>query len=258
VEALNAYQPELLITYPSYVRRLVEEQEAGRLRIRPGRISSTAEVLVPEVRDLAKRTWGARVLNSYGTTEAGLLGTECDAVAGVHVAEDLVVLEVVDEENRAVGTGTAGSKVLVTTLFNRTFPLIRYELSDIAVMAEGPCACGRPYARVASIGGRSEDYLELRARGGRYIRVHAGRLGGPLAGVGGLRQYQIVPHVGVLRLRESVRDGDDPERVVAAAEALVRKALHRAGADVDVTAEIVDAIDRAGTGAKEKLVARAS
>ena len=51
--------------------------------------------------------------------------------------------------------------MLLTTLFNRALPLIRYEISDIVTMANGPCACGRPYARVASIDGRREDYVRL-------------------------------------------------------------------------------------------------
>src|SRR2546430_8608582 len=52
--------------------------DAGRLAIRPARFVSTAEVLTEHVRLLAGQTWGAQVLNGYGTTEAGMLGTECD------------------------------------------------------------------------------------------------------------------------------------------------------------------------------------
>jgi phenylacetate-CoA ligase len=258
VEALNAYQPEFLGTYPSFIRRLAEEQEAGRLRIRPQKLSSSAEVLVPEVRDMARRAWGADILDSYGCTEGGLLGTECDAVAGIHVAEDLLVFEAVDERGRAVPPGTPGARVLLTTLFNGVLPLIRYELSDVVVMANGPCPCGRPFARVASIVGRHEEYLLLRANGGGDVRVHAGRLAAPLAGVRGLRQFQIVPASDRLRLVVSVRDGARPGDVVAAAAATLRRALRDVGADVQVTIEVVGAIDRVGTGAKAQLVAAAN
>jgi AcrR family transcriptional regulator len=85
VAALNEYQPENIFTYPSYIRRLAEEQDAGRLAIGPARFVSTAEVLTEHVRLLAGQTWGAQVLNGYGTTEAGMLGTECDLAAGVHI-----------------------------------------------------------------------------------------------------------------------------------------------------------------------------
>jgi phenylacetate-CoA ligase len=258
VGALNAYQPEVVLTYPSVIRRLVEEQEAGGLRIRPKKLVSTAEVLVPEVRDMARRAWGADILDSYGCTEGGLLGTECDAVAGIHVAEDLLVFEGVDERGRAVPPGTPSARVLLTTLFNGVLPLIRYELSDVVTMANGSCPCGRPFARVASIVGRREEYLLLRANGGGDVRVHAGRLAAPLAGVRGLRQFQIVPAFDRLRLVVSVRDEARPEDVAAAAAATVRRALRDVGADVQVTTEVVSAIDRVGTGAKEQLVAAAN
>jgi phenylacetate-CoA ligase len=257
VGALNDYQPELVATYPSFFRRLFEEQEAGRLRIRPQTLVSTAEVLVQEVRDMARRAWGADILDGYGCTEGGVLGSECPAVAGMHVAEDLLMFEAVDEHGRAVPPGTPSAGVLVTTLFNGVLPLIRYEISDVVTMADGACPCGRPFARIASIFGRREEYLLLRAGGGGDVRIHAGRLRAPLAGVPGLRQFQIVPAFDRVRLVVSVRDKVRSADVAAAAAATVRKALRDVGADVYMTTEIVGEINRVGTGAKERLVGAA-
>jgi phenylacetate-coenzyme A ligase PaaK-like adenylate-forming protein len=258
VGALNAYQPEFIGTYPSFIRRLVEEQEAGRLRIRPLKLSSMAEVLAPDVRDAAHRVWGADIADSYGCTEGGLLGTECPAVAGIHIAEDILVFEAVDEHGRAARPGTPSARVLLTPLFNSVLPLIRYELSDVVAMADGPCQCGRPFARVASIVGRREEYLLLRATAGGEVRVHAGRLRAPLAGVPGLRQFQIVPAFDRLRLVVSAREEARPEDVVAAASARVGRALRDLGADVNMTTEVVREIHRVGTGAKELLVGTAT
>ncbi len=138
VAALNEYQPENIFTYPSYIRRLAEEQDAGRLAIRPARFVSTAEVLTEHVRLLAGETWGAQVLNGYGTTEAGMLGTECDLAAGVHIVEDMVVFESVDEASRPVAPGIPGAKVLVTTLYDSPLLLIRYEISDVVTLEADP------------------------------------------------------------------------------------------------------------------------
>ena len=49
-----------------------------------------------------------------------------------------VVFEVVDADNRPVPPGTAGAKVLVTNLENRTLPLIRYELADRVTLSPDP------------------------------------------------------------------------------------------------------------------------
>jgi phenylacetate-coenzyme A ligase PaaK-like adenylate-forming protein len=254
VEKLNEYQPEMIFTYPSFVRRLVEEEDAGRLRINPRRIVSAAETLSADVRRLVTATWNASVVDSYGTTEGGLLGAECDAARGIHIAEDMIVFEVVDEHNRRVPDGIQGSKVLVTNLFNRTLPLIRYELSDLVTLESGGCPCGRSYARVTSIEGRREDYMVLRARGGGFIRLHAARLRAPLVGVPGLREYQVVPSDERLTLRLSIRREVDAEIARAHAADVVQSALREAGAEMLVTTELVDIIERAGTGAKERLV----
>jgi phenylacetate-coenzyme A ligase PaaK-like adenylate-forming protein len=105
------------------------------------------------VRALARDVWDAIVMNIYGATEVNLIGAECPWRSGLHVAEDSIILEVVDEHNRPVPAGVAGHKLLVTTLFYRLLPLIRYEISDIVTLASEPCRCGRPGLRLASIQG---------------------------------------------------------------------------------------------------------
>ena len=121
-------------------------------------------------------------------------------------------------------------------------------------MANGPCACGRPYARVASIDGRREDYVRLCHSRGGHVQVHAGRLNRPLCGVAGLRQYQLAVVGEALRLRISVSKDTSPEEVSASAARVIRRALELAGAATTVSVEVVDQIERTGTGAKLRPV----
>ena len=259
VEALNAYKPEALITYPSFVRRLAEEQQAGRLRIAPRQFCTAAETLTQDVRDLARETWGAAVLNAYGATEANLIGIECPWAAGLHVPEDLLVLEVVDENDRPVPSGVAGHKLLVTNLFNRTLPFIRYELSDLVTVAEGPCPCGRPHLRLASVQGRREDVLSLPARQGGRVSVHAIELQIPLNRMPEVRQFQVSPRPAGLLVRVVLRDTASTAEVLRFARRALAAELDRVGAAVEeLTIEAVDEIGRTGTGAKEKLVSAAA
>jgi phenylacetate-CoA ligase len=255
VDALNAYQPEVLITYPSFVRRLAEEQRSGRLRIAPRQFGAAAETLTQDVRDLAKATWGAAVLNAYGTTEANLIGVECPWTAGLHVLEDLVVLEVVDEHNRPVPPGVVGHKVLVTTLLNPTLPLIRYEFSDLASVAEGPCRCGRPHLRLASLQGRREDVVSLPGRDGGRVSMHALQLQAPLHRMPEVRQFQVCPRPTGLLVRLALQETAVPEEALRSARRAIEAELEQAGAAIETLAiEAVDEIGRAGNGAKEKLV----
>lgn len=201
VSALNAFQPEVIVTYPSFIRRLAEEQQAGRLCIAPRKFSSTAETLTPDVRDLARSVWDAKVINVYGATEVNLIAAECPFTTGAHVPEDLIVLEVVDENDRPVPPGVVGHKTLITPLYNRTLPLIRYELSDLVTVAQGSCPCGRSHLRLQSITGRREDLIRLPARAGGHMNVHAIHLHALLVRIPAIRQFEVTPQEEGLLIR---------------------------------------------------------
>jgi phenylacetate-CoA ligase len=244
-----------VITYPSLIRRLAEEQSAGRLRIEPRMFCSVAETLTQDVRDLVRETWWASVLNGYGATEAGVIGQECPSTTGLHIFEDLLVLEVVDEHNRPVPPGTVGHKVLVTSLFNKSLPFIRYEFSDLATVAAGPCPCGRPHLRLASIQGRREDVLSLPARSGGRVNVNAFLLGETLLHMPAIRQYQLRPGPGGLLVQVVLRDTTAAPEVSGWVRRAIESELDDVGATVEsLTIEIVDEIQRSGAGAKQKLV----
>jgi putative adenylate-forming enzyme len=173
VRALDAFQPQVLVAYASMITILAEEQLAGRLHIAPAGVSSSSEVLTPEGRARAVEAWGVTPFDVYAATETGGIAAECDLRRGMHLFEDLVIPEVVDDDHRPVPDGTAGARLLVTVLHSRTLPLIRYELTDRLKLATEPCPCGRPFRLVAAIEGRTDDVMELAAEGGAgTVRVH--------------------------------------------------------------------------------------
>ena len=172
VERLNAFQPHSLVGYASMHRLLAEEQLAGRLRISPAAAMSASEVLTDATRRLVAQAWGRQPFDVYAATETAGIASECEQHAGLHLYEDLVITEVVDEQNRPVPVGAFGAKILVTVLFSRTQPLIRYEMSDSVRLTERRCPCGRPYALLNAIQGRQEDILRLPGRNGGLVAVH--------------------------------------------------------------------------------------
>ncbi|OGN81799.1 MAG: hypothetical protein A2X23_12110 [Chloroflexi bacterium GWC2_73_18] len=161
VERLNGWRPDLLVTYASVANLLAEEQSAGRLRIAPRAITTSSEVLTDEMRRRVVAAWGERLFDQYGATECAGIASECETHRGLHLYEDLVIAEVVDGEYRPVPPGVFGEKVLVTVLFSRTQPLIRYELSDSVRLATWACPCGRPYALIDRVQGRAEETLRF-------------------------------------------------------------------------------------------------
>ena len=90
----------------------------------------------------------------------------------MHLFEDLVIPEVVDNNYRPVPPGEPGDRLLVTVLSSRTLQLIRYEMTDRVALATRPCPCGRPFRLLQTIEGRTDDMLELPGRDGGIVTVH--------------------------------------------------------------------------------------
>lgn len=209
VEALNTFRPEGLSTYPSMASLLAERQLTGELRIAPRTIFTSGEVRTPEMEERIVEAWNRTPFNNYGVTElCPSSAVECDRHMGLHLFEDQILIEVVDDDYRPVPPGEPGSRLLVTNLFNRTQPLIRYELNDLVTVSPDPCPCGRPFPLLKSIEGRSDDVLELPARGGGTIKVHPLVLRSPLAGIGALSEYRIVYSASELRIEAVLANAD--------------------------------------------------
>lgn len=171
VEQLNAWQPEMLIAYASMARVLADEQLAGRLSIDPHLIFTSSEVLTDETRRRIESAWGHLPVNQYAATETGSMAAETIAHQGMDLFEDHVIFEVVDAQYQPVPPGIFGDKLLITVLFNRTQPLIRYELSDSVRLASEPNNSARPFARIDGVQGRTEDVLHFPAIAGGQVAV---------------------------------------------------------------------------------------
>jgi phenylacetate-CoA ligase len=191
VEALNRFLPEMVLAYPSVARILAGEQLEGRLRIQPRVIVTAAEWRTEEARRAIVDAWGIVPFDDYQTTE-GPIGMDCSRHEGIHVFEDIGIIEVVDDMQRPVPAGRRGHKMLFTNLFNYTQPVIRYEVSDLLTLAGDPCPCGRPFSRIQAIEGRLSDMLELDALDGGTAWVHANQFEEAIQDVAGTRQFRVI------------------------------------------------------------------
>ena len=143
----------------------------------------------------------------------------------------------VDDAYLPVPAGRPGTRLLVTNLLNRTQPLIRYELDDLVTASPEPCPCGRPFPLLAAIEGRSDDILELPARGGGTTKVPPVTLRSPLAGIAALSEYRILYRAGELRV-EAVFSDTDGRQACHEIESSLAAALAESGAQpppIDLT-----------------------
>jgi phenylacetate-CoA ligase len=169
VARLNTFRPQFLSGYTSSLEVLAHEENAGRLRLRGAgcleQATNLSEALPPTSRAFIEAAFGVHVADNYSMAECMGLTSGCTARAGCHLNVDLACLEVVDGAGQPVPAGTAGSKVLLTNLYNRVQPLIRYEISDVVTLGESPCPCGSNLPHIASVAGRTKERLWIYARG---------------------------------------------------------------------------------------------
>lgn len=169
---LDAFRPDILIAYAETAKALAAMQLEGAVHIAPRAVFTSSEPLTVSAQRRIREAWGIEPFNAYASTETALLAADCERHR-MHLAEDCLIVEVVDRENRPVPAGTYGDKLLVTVLFSRTVPLIRYELSDRVALAgeQDRCGCGRPFAVVAGIQGRIEDTMRLAGARGETVPI---------------------------------------------------------------------------------------
>jgi phenylacetate-coenzyme A ligase PaaK-like adenylate-forming protein len=157
IAAVAAARPTHMVGYASVIGRLARASLAGQLDVHPVRVSTNSEPLLHEDRQAIHDAWKAPVHNLWGSTEIGVQAVGCGRGEGLHVCEDEVVLERVDDNGVLVGQEQPAARTLATGLANMTFPFIRYDLGDQVTLLPEPCGCGSAFARVADIGGRRDD-----------------------------------------------------------------------------------------------------
>lgn len=226
VNVLNEFQPSMVGCYPTAMEVLSDEQEKGRLKIKPAIIMTGGEKLNDDVREHLSNVFGCYVQTNYSCTEGGTMACECTA-RHFHINDDWVILEAVDENNKPVPFGTQSSKVLLTNLANRICPIIRFEITDRVVLHNEPCRCGnmRPWLTVE---GRTDDILCFE----NGIRIAPMSLYAVLKEVHGIERFQLIQQEDDrLELRLIA---DNKQEIFTAARKAVESYLSKNGVLADV------------------------
>jgi phenylacetate-CoA ligase len=172
VEGFNRYRPELLTGYANAHYQLARFMlDLGlKLDYRPRALVLSSEKLTPEMKETLTAAFGARAYEEYGAVENCVLATECEH-GRLHVSPDFGIVEIVDDDGTPLPPGVIG-RVICTGLANRTQPLIRYEIGDLASWATEPCPCGRKHLPVLEqLVGRIEDVI-VGENGQAMVRFH--------------------------------------------------------------------------------------
>jgi phenylacetate-CoA ligase len=155
---------EVLCCTPSYALAIADHvSKPARLKLRAGVFG--AEPWTEGLREAIEGALGLTAVDIYGLSEVMGPGVSAECVEGrdgAHVNEDHFLVEVVDPQSgQPLPDGEVGELVF-STLTKEALPLLRYRTGDLASLTREPCACGRTFARMSRVVGRSDDMLIIR------------------------------------------------------------------------------------------------
>lgn len=197
--ALQRFAPTVLITYPSVAAALACSGTPLALR----EVWVGGEQLTAGQRQAIECAFACPVRNSYGASECFSIAWQCSA-GRLHLNDDWLLLEPVDERLRPVPAGVLSHTTLLTNLANRVQPLIRYRLDDRIRVLDTPCACGSAFTSI-EVQGRCGHSLALPAEPGhgRPVILVPLALETVIEEGAGVSQFQLIDHAdrhGVHRL----------------------------------------------------------
>ena len=135
LELLETLKPSVLIAMPSFALHLANLAAEQKIDLRGSSVSKiicSAEPLSAAKRQKLTRTWDAEIFNVFGMSEAGLMGSECNAHDGMHIWSDMFFIEVVDmQTGKRLPPGEEGHLCQTPLWTGHATPFLRWNSGDI-------------------------------------------------------------------------------------------------------------------------------
>jgi phenylacetate-CoA ligase len=154
------YKPFMIKSFPNSLMAFAEYVKRKNIKLPKVRsISCTGENLYKQQKSLFEEVFHGEVFEKVGTRESGVFACECRQHNGMHVFTDGVYLEIIKDNGEHAQPGEMGH-VVITDLFNRAMPLIRYDIGDMAVATDDrDCPCGCKLPKIEKLLGRTRDII---------------------------------------------------------------------------------------------------
>lgn len=169
-DSILKYKPTYLITVPSFLLKLIEYADShgidyNNLGIKGaiciGESLRNQDFTNSILADKIASKWNIKLFSTYASTEMSTAFTECEHGVGGHHHPELIIVEVLDDENKPVKEGEIG-ELTITTIGVEAMPLIRFKTGDIVKLHTDTCACGRNTLRVGPVVGRKQQMIKYK------------------------------------------------------------------------------------------------
>lgn len=159
IDAIRTYRSRWITGYGSAIAALAEYALEGGVEPLPMHaVIVSGDTLLPGMRTSIERFFRCKCFDHYGQSEGVCMAMECEH-GRMHVIPQAGIVEIVRADGTPCAPGEVG-EIVATGLLNDAMPLIRYRLGDYAAWApEQSCPCGNRQPIIASLEGRTDDYL---------------------------------------------------------------------------------------------------
>ena len=161
VQAIAELRPDAYVGTPSFFKIILDkadEQGIDRTSLKKALVSG--EAFPPSLRD-AVAARGIVAYQAYATADVGAIAYESEAREGLIIDEGVLVEIVRPGTGEPVGLGEVG-EVVVTTLANADYPLIRFGTGDLSALLPGVSPCGRTNMRIKGWLGRADQTTKVK------------------------------------------------------------------------------------------------
>jgi phenylacetate-CoA ligase len=161
VQAMRDLGSNGYVGTPSFLRIILEKADEQGVAL-PSLVKAlvSGEAFLPAVRDALKAR-GIAAYQAYATADLGSIAYETEAREGLVVDEGVLVEIVRPGTGDPVPPGDVG-EVVVTTLFNTDYPLVRFGTGDLSAVLPGTSPCGRTNARIKGWMGRADQTTKVK------------------------------------------------------------------------------------------------
>ncbi len=129
IRELNEYAPDLICLRKNCIVRIALYAQKHNLTIRHPKWYIPVSEMVDEVtRSILEKTFGPGLTDCYGCDETGSCLVKRPGNDYYDACNDTHVVNIYDDQNRLADNG----KVILTALYKHDFPIINYEVGDIA------------------------------------------------------------------------------------------------------------------------------
>jgi phenylacetate-CoA ligase len=247
VQAIADLRPAGYVGTPSFLRIILDKaDELGVALPSLTKALVSGEAFPPSLRDalIARGIHGYQV---YATADLGSIAYETPAREGL-VVDEGVLLEIVRPgTGDPVPPGEVG-EVVVTTLDNGDYPLIRFGTGDLSALLPGPSPCGRTNLRIKGWMGRADQTTKVKG-----MFVHPAQIAAIVARHPEIaRARLVVDHLDgsdrmTLHVEPAAGASVDAERVVATIREVTKlrgEFCRRAAGDLPNDGKVIDDVRR--------------